>query len=209
MQDEEVRIDVTTPDGTPMTAEAATEPVGSALRIAPAFVATTSNDDTGIETTLEAHYSADEGRYIVTTIVSRATRPDFDQRALRHTAAQAIVQAAVPHCIALRLTDAEDDTWTTVADLTTGEGRIIPQWMAAAVTKRGMKDERMDVIEILYGAAALADLPPTKAVQVELDVPHRTASDWIAKARAAGRLKGMNYTQGRPRQSDDDMRRVS
>jgi hypothetical protein len=209
MQDEEVRIDVTTPDGTPMTADAATEPVGSALRIAPAFVATTVNEDTGIETTLEAHYAADEGRYIVTTIVSRATRPDFDQRALRHTAAQAIVQAAVPHCIALRLTDAHDDTWTTVADLTTGEGRIIPQWMAAAVTKRGMKDERMDVIEILYGAAALADLPPTKAVQVELDVPHRTASDWIAKARAAGRLKGMNYTQGRPRQSDDDMRRVS
>ena len=89
------------------------------------------------------------------------------------------------------------------ADLTAGEGRIIPQWMASAVVKRGMKDERMEVIEILYGAAALADLPPTKAVQVELDVPHRTASDWIAKARAAGRLKGMNYTQGRPRRMDD------
>jgi len=203
MQDKEVRIDVTTIDGTPMSADDATRPVGSALRIAPAFIATTSNDETGIETTLEAHYSREEGRYIVTTIVSRATRPDFDQRALRHTAAQSIVQAAVPRCIALRLDDGEDGEWTTVADLTTGDGRIIPQWMAAAVTKRGMKDERMEVIEILYGAAALADLPPTKAVQVELDVPHRTASDWIAKARAAGRLKGMNYTQGRPRRSDD------
>ncbi|WP_454170629.1 hypothetical protein [Microbacterium paulum] len=68
--------------------------------------------------------------------------------------------------------------WTTVADLTAGEGRIVPEWMAAAVVKRGMKDERMEVIEILYGAAALADLPPTKAVQVELDVPHRTVSIW-------------------------------
>lgn len=203
MQDEEVRIDVTTTEGTPMTADAATEPVGSALRIAPAFVATTTNDETGIETTLEAQYSPDEGRYIVTTIVSRAVRPDFDQRALRHTAAQSIVQAAVPHCIALRLDAGEESEWTTVADLTTGEGRIIPQWMASAVVKRGMKDERMEVVEILYGAAALADLPPTKAVQVELDVPHRTASDWIAKARAAGRLKGMNYTQGRPRRTDD------
>lgn len=203
MQDEEVRIDVTTPDGTPMTADAATEPVGSALRIAPAFVATTTNDETGIETGIEAHYSQDEGRYIVTTIVNRAARTDFDQRALRHTAAQPIVQAAVPHCIALRLDAAEDSEWTTVADLTAGEGRIIPKWMAAAVVKRGMKDERMEVIEILYGTAALADLPPTKAVQVELDVPHRTASDWIAKARAAGRLKGMNYTQGRPRRTDD------
>jgi hypothetical protein len=203
MQNEEVRIDVTTLDGAPMSADAATEPVGTALRIAPAFVATTTNEETGIETTLEAHYSPDEGRYIVTTIVSRATRADFDQRALRHTAAQSIVQAAVPRCIALRLDDGEGGEWTTVADLTTGDGRIIPQWMAAAVVKRGMKDERMEVIEILYGAAALADLPPTKAVQVELDVPHRTASDWIAKARAAGRLKGMNYAQGRPRRSDD------
>lgn len=186
-----------------MTADAATEPIGSALRIAPGFVATTTNDETGIETTLEAHYSPVEGRYIVTSILSRAARDEFDHRALRHTAAQGIVQAAVPHCIALRLDDGADGEWTTVATLTTGEGRIIPQWMAQAVTKRGMGEERMQVIEILYGAAALADLPPTKAVQAELDVPHRTASDWISKARAAGRLHGMNYTQGRPRRSDD------
>jgi len=203
MQDEEVRIDVTTLDGTPMSADAATEPVGSALRIAEAFIATTTNDETGIETTLEAHYSPDEGQYVVTTLVSRAIRPDFDRRALRHIAAQAIVQAAVPHCIAVRMDSSGEGDWTTIADLTAGEGRIVPEWMAAAVVKRGMKEARMEVIEILYGAAALADLPPTKAVQVELDVPHRTASDWIAKARAAGRLKGMNYTQGRPRRTDD------
>jgi hypothetical protein len=60
-----------------------------------------------------------------------------------------------------------------------------------------MKAERMDVIEILYGAAALSGLPPVKAVQVELNVPHRTASDWIKKARDAGRLKGMSYSVGR------------
>jgi len=28
-------------------------------------------------------------------------------------------------------------------------------------------------------------------------VPHRTASDWVKKARAAGRLEGMSYIVGR------------
>ena len=55
----------------------------------------------------------------------------------------------------------------------------------------------MDVIEILYGTSALAGLPPVKAIQTELGVPHRTASDWIKKARVAGRLNGMTYIVGR------------
>jgi len=184
-------------DGTTMTWRSATQPVGSALRIAPAFVATTSDDDTGVETTIEAHYSLDEGRYVVTAIINRATRSDFDQQALRRTASVAILQAAVPHCIAVRLTDDVDAQWTSIADLTSDGGRIIPPWMAAAAAKRGMKDERMEVVEIIYGAAALAGSPPVRAVQVELDVPHRTASDWIKKARDAGRLEGMTYNVGR------------
>ncbi|WP_404429929.1 hypothetical protein LG299_10420 [Microbacterium lacus] len=100
------------------------------------------------------------------------------------------MQAAIPHCIAVRLEDAPDAKWVTVADLTTGEGRIVPPWLAAAVVKRGMKDERWDVIEILYGTAALSDLPPVKLISLELSVPERTASDWIKKARDAGRLVG-------------------
>ena len=47
------------------------------------------------------------------------------------------------------------------------------------------------------GTAALAGLPPLKAVSVELDVPHRTAGDWIRHARKAGQLEGMNYNVGR------------
>lgn len=59
----------------------------------------------------------------------------------------------------------------------------------------------MEVIQVLYGASALAGLPPTKTVQIELGIPHRTASDWIGKARTAGYRKGMSYTPGR--QADD------
>lgn len=180
-----------------MTWHSATQPVGSALRIAPEFVASVVDEDAGVETTIEAHYNTDEGRYIVTTILNHATRPDFDHQALRRTASAAIVRAAVPNCIAVRLSDEPDSNWTTIADLTSAEGRIIPPWMAATAVKRGMKDERMEVVEILYGAAALAGTPPVRAVQVELDIPHRTASDWIKKARDAGRLEGMTYTVGR------------
>lgn len=187
-----------TPDGEIMTAQAATQAVGTALRIAPAFVATAVDETSGIETTIEAHYLAERGRYIITTIVNRAVAADFDEDRLKHTAPQAILRIAIPHCVALQLDDSPDANWTTVADLTTTEGRIVPPWMAQAVVKRGMKDERWEVIEILYGTATLADLPPVKLIALELDVPERTASDWIQKARAAGWLIGMTSNVGRP-----------
>lgn len=188
---------MTNPDGTPMTPQNATQPVGSALRIAPEFVATARDDDTGVETTIEAQYDPGEGRYIVTTILNRAYRAEFDHHALRRTAAQALVQAAVPHCVTVQLADDPSANWVSIADLASTEGRIIPPWMAAAATRRGAKDDRMEVIEILYGAAALAGSPPVRAVQHELGVPHRTASDWIKTARHHGRLEGMNYHVGR------------
>lgn len=185
-------------DGKTMAAQHATQPIGSALRIAPAFVATAVDESTGIETTIEAHYSAERRRYVITTIVNRAISDDFNEDRLKHTAPQAIVQLAIPHCISLLLDDSPGAAWTTVADLTTTEGRIIPPWMARAVVKRGVKEERWEVIEILYGTAALADLPPVKLISLELDVPERTASDWIQKARAAGWLVGLTSNVGRP-----------
>lgn len=193
-----MKVDVKTLDGKTMSTDAAASPLGSAMRIAPGFVATSVDDASGIETSVEMHYFADKGRYITTTIVNRAVRDDFDEDRLKHTPTQGIVQAAVPHCVAVRLDDDPDGNWVTIADLTTGDGRIIPPWMAAAVTKRGVKDERWDVIEMLYGAAALAGIPPVKLISLELDVPERTSSDWIQKARAAGRMVGMTSNVGRP-----------
>lgn len=187
-----------TTDGQQMSGHAATQPVGAALRIAPGFVATASDDDSGVETTIEAHYNPHRGRYIIKTILNRAIAEDFDEDRLRHTAPQAILQAAIPHCITVRLDDTPDTPWVTVADLTTNEGRIIPKWMADAVVKRGMKDERWDVIEILYGTSALSDTPPVKLIALELAIPERTASDWIKKARNAGRLVGLTSNVGRP-----------
>ncbi|MGC5173344.1 hypothetical protein ACLQ2Q_22100 [Microbacterium sp. DT81.1] len=193
-----MKVDVKTTDGQAMSGLAITQPVGTALRIAPGFVATAQDEHTGVETTIEAHYNSRRGRYIITTIVNRAITDEFDEDRLRHAAPQAILQAAIPHCIAVQLDDGPDATWLTVADLTTNEGRIIPPWMAQAVVKRGMKDERWDVIEILYGTSALADLPPVKMIALELNVPERTASDWIRRARGAGRLVGLTSNVGRP-----------
>lgn len=184
-------------DGKKMTHQAATEPIGSALRIAPGFTATTRNDDTGIETTVDVLYYPDEGRYIVGTIVSRGFRPGFDEAALKRAATYPILQAAVPHCVAVKI----DGEWVTVADLLASKGRIIPERLVEQIIKPGTRTARLEVIQMLYGASALAGLPPVKLVQFELGVPYRTASDWISKARTAGYLKGMSYTTGR--QADD------
>ncbi|WP_374976623.1 helix-turn-helix domain-containing protein [Microbacterium trichothecenolyticum] len=193
-----MKVDVKTPDGRTMSAASATQPIGSALRIAPAFVATAVDDATGVETTIEAHYTPQRGRYLITTITNRAIAEDFNEDRLKHTAPQALVQTAIPRCVALQLDDSPGASWTTVADLTSADGRIIPPWMAEAVVKRGIKDERWQVIEILYGTAALADLPPVKLIAAELGIPERTASDWIQKARASGWLTGLTSNVGRP-----------
>lgn len=184
-----------------MSWQHATTRVGSALRIAPSFVATTVDAVAGIKTEVEAHYLREQGRYVAAAVTNRAVSADIEVNnlAIRQVPIQAIMQSAAVECIALTL-DAEDDpgaTWTTVSSLSSAEGRIIPRWLAEDVAKRGNKAERMEVIEILYGCAALAGLPPVKMVQMELGVPHRTASDWIRKARADGRLDGMNYIVGR------------
>jgi hypothetical protein len=196
-----VKVDVKTPRGDAMSSEFTTESVGHALRIAPDFVATAMDEDSGVETTIEAHYVADRGRYVITTILNRAVAANFSEDRLKHAATQGILQKAIPHCISLLLDDSPDARWTTVADLTTTDGRIIPEWMREAVVKRGIKEERWAVVEILYGTAALADLPPVKLIALELDVPERTASDWIQKARGAGWLVGMTSNVGRPASS--------
>jgi hypothetical protein len=195
-----VKVDVKTLDGEEMTADAATQSVGSALRIAPGFVATSRDERAGVETTIEARYSADRGRYVITAIVNRAISADFSDYRLRHSAPQAILQVALPRCITVKLEDGSEERWLRVSDLTSGaDGRIIPPWLAEAVVRRGVKDERWDVVEILYGSAALADMSPVKLIALELDVPERIAQEWISKTRATGRLEGLSSNVGRPR----------
>ncbi|MGW9345897.1 hypothetical protein ACWGR3_30620 [Streptomyces albidoflavus] len=193
-----MKVEVKTLDGNAMTSEHATELIGATLRIALGFLAIAFDDATGIQTTIEAHYNAGRGRYVITKIINEAVGADFLEDRLKHVATQGILQAAIPQCIALLLDDSAGATPTTVADLTSTEGRIIPPWMAQAVVKRGVKDERWEVIEILYGTAALAGLPPLKLIAHELDVPERTAAYWVQEARAAGWLAGLTSNLGRP-----------
>jgi hypothetical protein len=201
-QNEEVKVDVKTPEGTEMSVSAATQSVGSALRIAPDFIATTVDQSAGIRTEIAASYSADAGRYVVRRLSHAALSEsvELNYKTAATVGIQPMVQAAAPHCIFLTL-DAESDPaakWMSVAELTTAQGRILPPAIAAEVVRRGSSEARMDAIELLYGSAALGGLAPAKLIQAELDIPHRTASAWIIAARKAGRLKGMNYNAARP-----------
>lgn len=198
----EVKVDVKTPDGNDMTWNEATQRVGSALRIAPAFVATATDAELGIETTLLARYDMGDGRYLIRRASNVSLRDDVElnYQTVARVGMQAIVQAAAPRCIFLTLEDEDDPLarWISVNDLTTSAGRIIAPAIAAQVVRRGSSEARMDVIELLYGSAALSGKPPAKLIQQELGIPHRTASAWIIEARKVGRLAGMNYHAGRP-----------
>lgn len=201
-QTEEVKVDVTTPEGSPVTSQDATQPAGSALRIAPAFIATTADVPLGVSTAVTALYVADAGRYVIKSVTNTAVRDDVELNypTVAKVGMQAIVQTAAPRCIFLTLDDEADPLarWLSVSELTTSQGRLLPPALAADVVRRGAGEARMQVIELLYGSAALAGQPPAKLIQTELGVPHRTASSWIIAARAAGRLRGMNYNAGRP-----------
>ena len=197
-----MKVDVKTLDGNDVTWEQATQPVGSALRIAPGFRARTVDEDLGVDTALEVRYSADDGRYVIDAATNRSTRTDVEINypTVAKVRMQGIVQAAAPNCIFLTLDDESDPfaTWISVNALTTAHGRILPPAMAELVVRRGSSDARMEAIELLYGTAALSSLPPAQLIVRELGIPHRTASAWIIDARKAGRLTGMNYNAGRP-----------
>ncbi|MEO2132366.1 MAG: hypothetical protein ABGX78_14240 [Microbacterium sp.] len=197
-----MKVDVKTLDGKTLTWHDATEPLGSALRIAPAFAASRSDASLGVHTRLIVRYSPSEGRYVIREVTNAAIREDVELNypTVAKIGLQAIVQAAAPRCIFLTLeSEADPDaSWLSVSDLTTASERILPPALAAEVVRRGSTEARMDAIELLYGSAALAGLPPAKLIQKELAVPHRTASQWIIDARNAGRLAGMNYHAGRP-----------
>lgn len=200
-QNRGVKVDVKTLEGEKITWRAATQPVGSALRIAPAFVATKTDAALGVETSVTARYLRNEGRYVIRAVANTAARDDVEINypTVAKVGIQAIVQTAAPRCIFLTLENETDASakWISVEELTTASGRIVPPLVAAEVVKRGSSDARMDVVELLYGSAALAGLPPAKLIQRELGIPHRTASQWIIDARKMGRLQGMNYNAGR------------
>lgn len=197
-----VKVDVKTPDGHELTWRDATESVGSALRIAPDFVATSTNDALGIATSLTVRYVRGAGRYVIKGVTNIATRDDVELNypTVAKVGMQAIVQTAAPRCIFLTLDEEQDPLarWISVAELTTAAGRILPPTVAAEVVRRGGGAARVEAVELLYGTAALAGLPPAQLIQQELGIPHRTASQWIIDARKAGRLKGVNYNAGRP-----------
>ena len=199
-----MKIDVRTPDGQRMTWKHATLPLGSALRIAPAFTATATADDIQVESTIEAVYSADAGRYRIAATRHRPTNDaaEITPTVLRQVRLGELLSAAVPHCVAVEF----ENKQATVHDLLGKNDRILPTWMAEAAAKSGPTAETLELVQLVYGIAALAALPPMRAVASELGIPERTATHWITKARAAGLLDGITYAVGRqpdgPRRSN-------
>jgi hypothetical protein len=190
-----VKIDVRTPDGQRMTWKHATQPLGSALRIAPAFTATALQEDISVTTTITAAYQDTAGRYLITAATHEAAGKTIEitPTVLRQVRLGEVLSAAVPLCVAVLL----DGKPVTVHDLTTSSGRVLPAWMAADAAKAGPTADTLELVQLVYGVAALAAQPPMQAVAAEFGIPTRTATHWITKARKAGLLDGISYAVGR------------
>lgn len=185
-----------TPEGKPVTAKQATLPLGSALRIVPAFTATAVAGDIPVETTISASYSPSAGRYRITNTVHHAVgdAAEITPTALRQVRLGELLSAAVPYCVAI-----SDETigHGMVRDLLGVSGRLLPEWMATAAAKAGPTGETLELVQLIYGIAALSAQAPMRTVATELGIPERTATHWITKARNVGLLDGITYAVGR------------
>lgn len=185
-----------TPDGKTVTAKQATLPLGSALRIVPAFTATAVADDIPIETTISASYSPNAGRYRITNTAHQAVgdAAEITPTVLRQVRLGELLSAAVPYCVAI---SDEGIGHGTVRELLGAGGRLLPEWMVTATAKAGPTGETLEIVQLIYGVAALSAQAPMRAVATELGIPERTATHWITKARNAGLLDGITYAVGR------------
>lgn len=197
----QVAVTVSTADDREIGAADATRPVGSSLRIVPVFKAASSDSDLSVRTAVIAEYDKAQGRYVIRQVAhaSLDSNTELTPRLLARVQLRPIVQRAAPQCVFVTLDDETNPRaqWISIDSLTTKKGRILSPAIAEAVVQRGSSPARMEAIELLYGAAALAGLPPAQLVQRELGITHRTASAWIQDARNAGRLVGMNFNAGR------------
>ena len=184
-----------TPDGQRMASKHATLPLGSALRIAPAFTATATADDIQVETTIGAVYSPDAGRYRIGATTHRATAviSEITPTVLRQVRLGELLSAAVPYCVAVEF----EGKQRSVHDLLATGGRVVPKSLASLAVAAGPTDDTLGLVQLIYGVSALAALPPMRAVATELGIPERTATHWITKARSAGLLEGITYAVGR------------
>ena len=173
----------------------ATLPLGSALRIAPAFTATSTADDIGVETTIETVYSPDAGRYRIAATVHRASTAmaEITPTVLRQVRLGELLSAAVPYCVTVEF----EGKQRSVHDLLATDGRVVPKSLATLAVAAGPTADTLGLVHLIYGVAALASLPPMRAVATELGIPERTATHWITKARNAGLLDGITYAVGR------------
>jgi len=185
---------VRTPDGQHMTWRHATLPLGAALRIAPAFTATATAEDISVATTIEAAYSSEAGRYRIVATGHRAVGTvEITTDVLRQVRLAEVLSAAVPSCVVVEF----EGKHRTVQEVLATEGRIVPKPLAAIATAAGPTEDTLGLVQLIYGVTALAARPPARAVAAELDIPDRTATHWIGKARAAGLLDGFTYAVGR------------
>jgi hypothetical protein len=166
------------------------------LRILPAFVATSVAEDISVETTIRAEYSRDAGRYRILSTAHRAVgdTDEITPTLLRKIRLGELLGEAVPACVVI---DDEQIGRGIVRDLLGAGTRLLPSWLADAAAKNGPTADTLELVQLIYGVAALAGQPPMRAVANELGIAERTATHWIMKARAAGLLDGITYAVGR------------
>jgi hypothetical protein len=154
---------------------------------APEEMTVSSGNFGDFDTTIRIVYDDKTGRFIADEIRVRRIEDSKEVTStdLRKIRVEEIIRTAVPYSVVFI---DEQDNVTASGGYTSGLG-MVPPSTVKAIKESGLTDDALMWVARVYTVAHAVRLPPAKAVSEALELPTRTASYWIAKARKLGLLE--------------------
>lgn len=169
-------------------ADAKIEVGGPALRVVPNFKFEVVDDDQDFNVQMWVEFDRSHMQYQVgqLTITSLHGAGGVTGTMLRQVRVLDYLRMGARHGIFVQT----GDEIRSLAEMF-GTGRFFGREGAAGIRQMGPTDAVIGTVGLIYVSAHLASTPPAKAVQDELGLPPRTATNWISKARERGWMRGL------------------
>lgn len=125
-------------------------------------------------------YDEQLGRFVAESVLAmrRENGTEVTSAMLRSLRIQEYIKWAVPHFVVF----GEPGAWTSFG----GWDSFIPDWLSEEVRQAGPTPSSLEWVARIYRLAQTLNQPPASAVAEHLEIAQRTASHWIAKAKASG-----------------------
>jgi hypothetical protein len=139
------------------------------------------------ETVVHVVYDDDSKRYLAESLTARrAGSPgEITATELRKIRVEELMRAAIPSTL---MFEYEEDEFGGHSGVKNVMG-LVPSYVLEEIHKTGLSDNSLMWASRIYSISRAFRLPPTKSVSEILEIPIRTASNWIARAKSQGLIE--------------------